>query len=254
MARTARTMPSPVSCPIFEAAGNEAGLTAAWRVRNLAFVIGLRFDASYEAAEQIIRHAQAAGDVRQQRRGGIAYAIAALHGPTPVGEGIPRLEGLIGDVEGDRRTESVIGLCLAQLLGMDGQVDRARELYRASAEVFEELGQAVLAASVSTDSAPIEVLASEPATAAEQLRRDDATLERLGETYLRATVAGLLASVLVGLGELDDAERVVRARPRTRRAGRRGCPGAVARAPWLDAGRPRAATTGRPRWRTRRWR
>jgi class 3 adenylate cyclase/tetratricopeptide (TPR) repeat protein len=193
--------------PIFEAAGNEAGLTAAWRMRNLAYVTGLRYDASYGAAEQIIHHAQAADDVRQQRRGAIAYAIAALHGPTPVGEAVPRLEALIRDVEGDRRTESVIGLCLAQLLAMDGQVERARELYRGAATVFDELGQAVLAASVSTDSAPVEILAGEPGIAADQLRRDDATLEALGETYLRATVAGLLASVLVSLGELDEAER-----------------------------------------------
>jgi class 3 adenylate cyclase/tetratricopeptide (TPR) repeat protein len=191
--------------PTFEAAGNEAGLTAAWRVRNLAFVTGLRYDAGYEAAAEIVRHAQAANDVRQQRRGAIAHAIAALHGPTPVAEGIPRLESLIDDVEGDRRTESVIGLCLAQLLAMDGQLGRARELYRAAADVFEDLGQAVLAGSVSTDSAPIEVLAGDPALAADQLRRDEHTLESLGETYLRATVAGLLASVLVALGAIDEA-------------------------------------------------
>lgn len=192
--------------PTFEAAGNEAGLTAAWRVRNLAFVTGLRYDAGYEAAEQIVRHAQAANDVRQQRRGSIAYAIAALHGPTPVSEGIPRLEALMRDVEGDRRTESLIGLCLAQLLAMDGRIDAARALYRDAGAVFEELGQAVLAGSVSTDSAPIEILAGNPQLAAEQLRRDEATLERLGESYLRATVSGLLAGVLASLGQIDEAE------------------------------------------------
>jgi class 3 adenylate cyclase/tetratricopeptide (TPR) repeat protein len=192
--------------PVFEAAGNEAGLTAAWRVRNLAHVTALRYDQGYEAAEEIIRHAQAAGDVRQQRRGSIAYAVSALHGPTPVDEGIPRLEGLIRDVEGDRRTESVIGLCLAQLVAMDGRLDRARELVTEAAAVFNDLGQGVLAASVSTDSAPIEILAGEPATAADQLRRDEADLEKLGETYLRATVAGLLAGVLVELGDVAGAE------------------------------------------------
>jgi class 3 adenylate cyclase/tetratricopeptide (TPR) repeat protein len=197
--------------PVFEAAGNHAGLTTAWRVRNLAHVTALRYDAGYEAAEQIIEHAKAAGDVRQQRRGAIAYAIAALHGPTPVGEGVPRLQELLEAVDGDRRTQAVIQLCLAQLLAMDGEFDRAREMYRGAQTMLEELGQGVLAASTSTDSAPVEVLAGNLPLAAEQLRRDDATLKALGETYLRATVAGLLAGVLVAMGEVGEAERASQA-------------------------------------------
>ena len=196
--------------PVFEAADNHAGLTTAWRVRNLAHVTALRYDAGFEAAEHIIRHAEAAGDVRQQRRGAIAYAISALHGPTPVAEGIPRCEELIATVEGDRRTQGVIQLCLAQLLAMDGEIDRAREAYRSAETMLVDLGQGVLAASTSTDSAPVEVLAGNHALAAEQLRRDDAALERLGETYLRATVAGLLAQVLVATGELEEAEQAAR--------------------------------------------
>jgi tetratricopeptide (TPR) repeat protein len=80
-------------------------------------------------------------------------------------------------------------------------------MYRGARTMLEELGQGVLAASTSTDSAPVEVLAGDLPLAAEQLRRDDATLQALGETYLRATVAGLLAGVLVAMGEVSEAER-----------------------------------------------
>ena len=192
--------------PVFEAAGNDVGLTSAWRVRNIAHVTGLRYDAGFEAAEHIIRHAEVAGDTRQQRRGALAYAIAALHGPTPVGEAIPSLEALLESVEGDRRTEAVIMLCLSQLLAMDDRIDRAREMYRAAQAMLDELGQSVLAASTSTDSAPVEAMAGDLRLAAEQLRRDDAALEELGEAYLRATVAGLLAGVLVASGDFTGAE------------------------------------------------
>jgi ATP/maltotriose-dependent transcriptional regulator MalT len=125
-----------------------------------------------------------------------------------VSEGIPRCEELITAVEGDRRTQAAVQLCLAQLLAMDGQVDRARTAYRSARAMLEELGRSVVSAATSTDSAPVEVLAGDLAEAETQLRRDDAELEHLGETYLRSTVDGLLAHVLVLKGETDEAERV----------------------------------------------
>lgn len=194
--------------PIFEAAGNEVGLTAAWRVRNLAYVTALRYDAGFEAAEQIIRHAAAAGDARQQRRGAVAYAIAALHGPSPVAEGIPRCEELIVTVEGDRRTQAVVQGSLAQLLAMDGQTERARAAYASARDMLSELGPSVVLASTSLDAGPVEILAGDLEAAERLLRADYAELERLGESYLRSTVAGLLAHVLAAREELDEAERV----------------------------------------------
>ena len=195
--------------PMFEAAGDHTGLTTAWRLRNLAHVTALEYDAGYEAAERIITHAGAAGDMRQKRRGALAYALSAVNGPAPVTEGIPRCEELIATVEGDRRSHAVIELCLGQLLAMDGQIDRARQMYADARRMLEELGRSVLSASTSTDSAPVELLAGDLAAAEEQLRRDYAELEALGEAYLRSTVAGMLARVLVLRGSVDEAERIV---------------------------------------------
>jgi ATP/maltotriose-dependent transcriptional regulator MalT len=192
----------------FEAAGNHVGLATAWRVTWNAQVMALQFDAGIEAGEQIVRHAAAAGDARQERRGAVAYAICAVQGPTAVAEGIARCEELIERVEGDRRTQAVVQLCLAQLLAMDGQFERAIDLCTTSRSMLEELGQGVLAASTSTDSAPVSVLSGDLARAEEDLRRDLADLERLGETYLRSTVAGLLAHVLVERGDLPESERI----------------------------------------------
>ncbi|HEU4862467.1 MAG TPA: tetratricopeptide repeat protein, partial [Candidatus Limnocylindria bacterium] len=194
--------------PLFDAAGDHTGLTTAWRLRNLAHVTALEYDAGYEAAEQIITHAGAAGDMRQRRRGALAYSLSAVNSPAPVSEGIPRCEELIATVEGDRRSHAVIELCLGQLLAMDGQIDRARAMYADARRMLEELGRSVLSASTSTDSAPVELLAGDLAAAEDQLRRDYAELEELGEAYLRSTVAGMLARVLVLRGAVDEAERI----------------------------------------------
>ena len=194
--------------PLFEAAGDHTGLTTAWRLRNLAHVTALEYDAGYEAAQRIIDHATAAGDMRQRRRGALAYALSAVHGPAPVTEGIPRCEELIATVEGDRRSQAVIELCFAQLLAMDGQLDRARETYADAQRMLDELGRSVLSASTSTDSAPVELLAGDLVAAEALLRRDYADLEQLGEAYLRSTVAGMLAQVLVLRGEVEEAEIV----------------------------------------------
>ncbi|CAN5493019.1 AAA family ATPase [soil metagenome] len=194
--------------PIFEAVGDDAGLATAWRLRYASQSSALQLDAAVQSAESIIRHAEAAGDMRQQRRGAVGYAFSALHGPTPVLEGIARCEELVASVEGDRRIQVVVQLCLAQLLAMDGQIDRARESYEGATVMLEELGRSVLSAAISTDSAPIEILAGDLEAAERQLRRDYAELDELGETYVRSSVAGMLAQVLVLKGEPEEAERI----------------------------------------------
>jgi Flp pilus assembly protein TadD len=52
------------------------------------------------------------------------------------------------------------------------------------------------------------MLAGDLATAEDQLRRDYAELEALGEAYLRSTVAGMLARVLVLRGAVDEADAI----------------------------------------------
>jgi class 3 adenylate cyclase/tetratricopeptide (TPR) repeat protein len=194
--------------PIFEAVGDDAGLATAWRLRYASQSSALQFGAASQSAEAIIKHADAAGDVRQQRRGAIGYAFSALYGPTPVREGIARCEELVASVEGDRRVQAVVQLCLAQLLAMDGHIARARDAYQGATAMLEDLGRSVLSAAISTDSAPVEVLAGDLAAAEQQLRRDYLELDELGETYVRSSVGGMLAQVLVLKGELEEAERI----------------------------------------------
>jgi class 3 adenylate cyclase len=182
--------------PIFESAGHHVGQATAWRLRYAAHGSALDWAAAYRAAEMIIHHAEAAGDVRQQRRGALGFGMAALHGPTPVEQGIPRCETLVTAVEGDRRTQASLELCLGQLVAMADNVDVARQLCADARRMLVELGPSVLAASTSTDAASVELLAGELGRAEGLLREDLDALEEMGETYLRSTVGGLLARVL----------------------------------------------------------
>jgi tetratricopeptide (TPR) repeat protein len=63
----------------------------------------------------------------------------------------------------------------------------------------------VLAASISQESAVVEMLAGDPITAEDDLRNDLERLAEMGETYLRSTIVGELARALFAQDRLDEA-------------------------------------------------
>ena len=190
--------------------GDEAGLARAWRLLMIIHGTTGAYDDAAEAAKQVVAHARAAGDTRQASRGAMGYATTALLGPTPVSEALATCEGLVRDVSGDRKAESVILGVLAQLHAMNGEFDLARELYRRAAASLADLGPSITSATLSTESSRVEALAGDYAAAERELRRDDRALETMGERYYRSTVDALLAQVLVAQGKLEDGEALSR--------------------------------------------
>ena len=193
----------------FEASGDEAGLAKGWRL--LSFVHGTAgaYDRAAEAAERAARYARSAGDIRLATRGSIGYAVSALHGTTPVDDATVTCLRLAEEVRGDRVAEAVILGVLGQLHAMAGAFDEARDAAARGLAMLNELGPSISGASTSIESSRIETLAGNPAAAEAALKRDFAALEALGETYYRASIAGLLAHTLVESGDLDGAERVI---------------------------------------------
>jgi predicted ATPase/class 3 adenylate cyclase len=196
--------------PVFEAAGDEGGLARAWRLLMVIHGTVGAYDEAAAAAKRVVDHARAAGDSRLAARGAIGYAVTALHGPTPATEALRRTERLIEDVQGDRKAEAVILGVLAQLHAMRGSFEVAREMYLRARSMLEDLGPSVTAASTSTESSRVEVLAGDLDAAERELRRDHDTLAGMGERYYRSTVAGLLAGVLEAAGRLEEAEELSR--------------------------------------------
>ena len=193
--------------PIFEAARDDIGLTRANRLLFASHASAMRLGLATEAAERVIAHAQAAKDQRLERRGAMAYAQAALYGPTPVPEAIAQCERLVTSAAGDRRTQALLQTWLAQLYAMNGELDRARTTYAAASAMIAELreGEASLLRP-STEQAQIELLGGDLATAEEALRRDYDALTAIGERYILSGVVGLLAKVLVAESRTDEVD------------------------------------------------
>jgi class 3 adenylate cyclase/tetratricopeptide (TPR) repeat protein len=191
---------------LFNATDQHSGLATAWRLRYAIEATALRWDDAAEAAEHVIHHAEAVGDRRQQRRGASGLALSAVHGWMPVRVGIERCEELIPRVEGDRVTQAGVQSNLALLLAMDGQIDRARDLYRDAQRLFAEIGPSVWASATSTEAASVELLAGDLDAAERQLRSDNDQLAAFGENYLRSSVVGILARVMLLKGAQHEAE------------------------------------------------
>jgi class 3 adenylate cyclase/predicted ATPase len=195
---------------LFEAAGDEAGQTFAWRLLTGVYANAQQTAKAAEAAEQVVQHARRAQDLRAEIRGAVTYATAALYGTTSVPEAIRSSEELIERAVADQHAAASINLVLAQLYAMRQDFARARELYLASRAKLVELRAGIFASSTSLDSARVELLAGNYIAAEQQLRSDYEALTAMGERYALASVAGLLARVLEILDRTDEAEEVSR--------------------------------------------
>jgi tetratricopeptide (TPR) repeat protein len=75
----------------------------------------------------------------------------------------------------------------------------------AARALFDDLGVTILAATVSLESAPVELLAGNLEAAERELQRDFDVLERMGERYTLSTIAALLGQVFYAQGRYDEA-------------------------------------------------
>jgi len=196
--------------PLFEAGGDEAGQTLAWRLRALMFGAAQRTADAAAAAEQVVELAQRTGNLRAEIRGALVYAWALLYGPTPVADASSRMREVADQIAADQLGVAKVNLQRAQLTAMAGDFDAARELYRSAQAKLEELRAGIHALSTSLDAARVEFLAGDDAAAERLLRRDFDALTAIGERYYLSSVAGLLAHSVERQGRVDEAEEISR--------------------------------------------
>jgi ATP/maltotriose-dependent transcriptional regulator MalT len=196
--------------PIFEEASDDRRLARAWRLAVDAYGVSYRFGDAAAAAERAVRHAQLGGDERGAAVAASAYAMAALYGPTPVEDAIARCMQTLLETEENRKVHAFVTLLMSPLYAMRGEFDEARRLYRQAWSTFQEIGATLYGARTSLASAPVELLAGDVAAAERELRRDYELLDRIGERYLRPTVAANLALVLLLEERREEAAELVR--------------------------------------------
>jgi len=188
---------------------NEAA--KAWRM--VAFVHGIACEWEETAAAQrrAIHYARLAGNARQEARMSGAYSISLWSGPTPLPEAIAACEEILARGLASRQSEALVLCSLSLLVAMNGEYDRARELYRRGRSILDDLGAVVLAAWTSLTSGRVELLAGDLEAAEAELRRDYQQLVELGELFYRPSVAVLLAQTLYAQNRLADAEELATA-------------------------------------------
>ena len=189
--------------PLFEE--DDRRLAKAWRMAMDAYGISYRFGDAAAAAERALRHARLGGDERGAAAAATSYAMAALYGPTPVADALARCEETLAATADNRRLNAFVTLLMSPLHAMSGDFVTARQLYAEARASFEEIGATLLGARTSLQSAVVELLAGDAEAAERELRRDYETLERMGEHYLRPTVAANLALLLCRDGRFDEA-------------------------------------------------
>ncbi|HEX2506157.1 MAG TPA: AAA family ATPase [Gaiellaceae bacterium] len=196
--------------PIFQDAGDEAGLATAWDLLAVVHLMACRYAQRAAALERALEHDRRAGG---EREADIVIGLETAHywGPTPVEPCIERCEALLGEPLGRRPTvEAALVGTLAGLQAMRGRFDEARALYARQRAIHEDLGRPYSAAAWTMVGARVEMLAGHPGAAEAELRDGYETLERMGEVGVLSTVAAYLADALYAQGRLEEAERYTR--------------------------------------------
>ena len=191
--------------PVFEAAGDEFGLTRAWRLRSEVARLNVRFGDEADALEHALRHAERAGDEREVAEIRIDLGGGMCYGPTPVSVAAARCREVLEAARGVRWVEASVLAQLAFLEAMRGAADTAREQWRRSRAILEELGMTFVVVARAAIPAAIETMARDFPAAEEYLRKSCEALEAIGERDVRSTNTALLAHVLYEQGADDDA-------------------------------------------------
>ncbi len=195
--------------PLFEAAGDDAAMTLAWRLRATIHGWESRWADLAIDLSRAIEHARRSGDLRAESRAAVGLARAALYGPTPVDQAIKEVEDLVAAVSDDQIALATIKLQLAQLYAMQGEFNHARTLYRDARSRLEDLRAGIAASVSSVNSSYVELLAGDAAAAERELRLDQQALKGLEENYFRYTVEALLARAVLAQDRGDEAAEII---------------------------------------------
>jgi class 3 adenylate cyclase/tetratricopeptide (TPR) repeat protein len=193
--------------PIFERAGDHAGLAQAWHAKAMGYFWRGETRMAIEANERVIEHARRAGTTRIQAESMSWLSMMTIFGPTPAEEGIARCEEIIRGGTGSASTEAFALIGLGTLKAMRGEVSESRELVARGRDAVRELGRAVEAAGTAMAAGIVELIAGDAAEAESVCREGYELLQGLGESGYLFTLGPYLAEALYRQGRYDEAEQ-----------------------------------------------
>ncbi|HEY8764784.1 MAG TPA: tetratricopeptide repeat protein, partial [Solirubrobacteraceae bacterium] len=186
--------------PVFEAAGDDLALYTAYRALGQVANMRAQIDAGLEAFERAFAHAQRAGLPHELLTWRAAFRF---FGTTPV----PELLAWLNEQEARGVRDIALREYRGEALAMLGRFDEARALLaEARAALAERGGGNLLATTTGMTSVDVELLAGDPAAAAELGAEGCRLLDELGEQSQLSTAAGMLAQALYALDRLEEAD------------------------------------------------
>ena len=190
---------------VFRELGDDAGQAAAWRTRADAFNAHGQLSAALEANTRALGHSRG-----RDRQLALARIIRNVPwGPIHVDEAIRRCEQILVGADG-RLIEATSLASLASLRAMQGRLDEARRLIMGAKAIYHDLGVDPLADLAAFDSAFVETLAGDFASAERELRFGLDFSQRRNEWNTFSLATALLAHVLCEMGRYEEAEELTR--------------------------------------------
>jgi ATP/maltotriose-dependent transcriptional regulator MalT len=191
---------------VFEEAGDEKALARAWHYLGDVHWAACRWAARGEALEHALVHARRAGDAAGERDSAFHFAVALVHGPTPVAEVDAWAQELAQEAERNPGLAAIACTLQSFTNAARGDFAEARRLSEQNIAAYRELGQHYRAFGALAARARIEEYAGDYERAAEFLHESCEGLEAVGETNTLSTFSGNYGLVLTQLGRFDEAE------------------------------------------------
>ena len=190
--------------PVLEAAGDEAGLAAAWHLVALAAEPDLA--ASNAADQRALVHARSSADPRWLGWMLGAEATRVVSGPTPVPKAIEEVSGIASEVAGLARIHQAgVSVNLALLEAMAGRTADAVARVTAARELHHQLGHRMEHALSAVHVTMVHEYAGHPERAEAALREAIAAMEEVGDYDLGPYLCAHLARILARQGRSDEA-------------------------------------------------
>jgi class 3 adenylate cyclase/tetratricopeptide (TPR) repeat protein len=196
--------------PIFDRFDDHVGLAKAWKLLALWQWVGCHCEAAVEALEHAIAHAERAGE-RSELIDALGWAAFALvQGPTPIPDAVARCEEIADDSPAEPSVLMSVFAARALLDAMTGDFATARRFAGEAQRLYDDLGMRVAGIMFAQTTGMIERLAGELDDAERLLRAAAVELEALGERGYLSTLVAELAEVVYRLERYEEAEQLAR--------------------------------------------
>jgi class 3 adenylate cyclase/tetratricopeptide (TPR) repeat protein len=191
-----------------EALGDDVGLSYAWRawsdIRNL-YGEGAKW---IEGMARAFEHARRSESRQQQYLCLHILGGAMYFGPTPVGEGIARLEAIEAEIGDDVLLQPAIDRTLGGFIACSGRIEEGFERIERGRSALTELGWRWALAGIPFIVGTIATWVGDLATAEREFRFADAEYVVMRDRGRRSSIVASLADACYLQGRFDEADRL----------------------------------------------